>query len=100
MAGRRALLIGLYLLAVAGCEHFDSLRQGVLSTYSQELRRLGEDIDRKEMAKLTPKDGDDAVAEAPRAKPAAVQHVQWQAAPLSDAVQLGRPIPLSQASDR
>jgi hypothetical protein len=96
MAGRRALLMVLGLFAVAGCEHFDFLRQGVLSTYSQELRRLGEDIDRKEMAKLTAKDADNAqVAEAPSAKPAEVRQVQWQAAPLSDAVQLGRPMPLS-----
>ena len=101
MAGCRARLIGLCLLALAGCEHVDSLRQGVLSTYSKELRRLGEEIDRQEMAKLTAKDDDAAaVAEAPAAKPAGVRQVQWQGVPMRDAVQLGRPIPLYQPSVR
>jgi hypothetical protein len=100
MAGRRAKLIGLMLLALAGCDHFDALRQGVLSTYSKELRQLGEDIDRKELVKISAKDEEvTRQTEDTPAEKTGVHQIQWQAAPLSDAVQLGRPVPLSQPSN-
>src|ERR1700730_1577113 len=99
MAGRRAKLIGLVLLALAGCDHFDALRQGVLSTYSKELRQLGEDIDRKELVKITAKNEDvDRQSEEVPPEKSGVHQAQWQAAPPSEAVQLRPPVPLSGSS--
>jgi hypothetical protein len=96
MAGRRAKLLGLILLALAGCEHLDALRQGVLSTYCKELRRLGEELDRQEMAKLTATD-EESPGRPEVASTAApvVSRVGWQAAPLTGAVHLRPPVPLS-----
>ena len=96
MAGRRAKLFGLILLALTGCEHFEALRQGVLSTYSKELRRLGEELDRQEMAKLTTKDEESpGRPEVVSTEAAVVSQAGWQAAPLAGAVQLRPPVPLS-----
>jgi hypothetical protein len=101
MAGRRAKLIGFLVLALAGCDHFDALRQGVLSTYSKELRQLGEDIDRKELVKITAKDDEVArqMEEAPAEK-SGVHQAQWQAAPLTEAVQLRPPVPISMSASQ
>jgi hypothetical protein len=99
MAGRRAKLIGLLLLAVTGCEQFDSLRQGVFSTYSKELRTLAEDIDRKELAKIKTEDEQTAIREEnPPSKAGPVAQAQWHPAPLVDAVQLAAPVPLTAPS--
>jgi hypothetical protein len=100
MAGRLAIL-GLLLLTVAGCEHFESLRQGVLSTYNQELRQLGADIDRKEMAKLDERKQEEADAGnsnvtvnwwSPHGTPEPTSS-SWQPASLADLVQLLPPEP-------
>jgi hypothetical protein len=99
MAGRRAKLIGLLLLALTGCEQLDSLRQGVLSTYSKELRTLAEDIDRKELAKIKADDEQAAQREEDTsAKAGPVEQAQWHAAPLTGAVQLRPPVPLTTRS--
>jgi hypothetical protein len=91
MAGRRAILMALAVLALAGCDHLDALRQGVLSTYSQDLRMLAEDIDRKELAKYAAEE--DSPKTATVHPTPTVQQVQWQAVPLTDSVRLLAPIP-------
>jgi hypothetical protein len=55
MRARRQLLkraaILILGLACAGCEQLDCMRQGLNSTYRQELRQLAAETTRKELAK-------------------------------------------------
>jgi hypothetical protein len=96
MARRRANLFALCLLGFTGCEHLDSLRQGVLSTYSQELRQLATDIDRAELAKIATMDQERTRSNSSTNTSAPeVQQVQWHALPLANAVHLQAPVPAS-----
>src|SRR5437763_14170147 len=100
MAGRRMPLSGFLALTVAaaltGCEHAEALKQGAQSSYHQELRRLAEDINRKELAKvLEPPNRDTAAAEPAPAGDDVQQAKHWHAPPLLSAIQLQPPVPLA-----
>ena len=96
MAGRHATLIAALCLALTGCEQLDSLRQGILSTYSKELRNLATDIDRQELAKIKADDERRAAqAEDEDVPPSnSVQQAQWQPVSLVGVVQLRPPVPI------
>ncbi len=98
MAGRQRFVRWLAVTALAAgvpaCEHVETLKQGAQSTYTRELRDLGEDIRRKELAKVT-----DAPP-PPEPKPDPVQQANhWHAPSLAGSVQLGTPLPVHSASD-
>jgi hypothetical protein len=99
LAGRRSYWAGLVLLAVglasAGCQHAEPLRQGVRSTYHQELRQLAEEINRKELAKVTEATDQQATAsETTEDLGGVAQTNHWHAPSLLSAVTLKAPVPL------
>jgi hypothetical protein len=75
----------------AGCEQIQPYRQGVNSTYRQELRQLAEEVSRKELAKTAAaSEVDTATPEQTPADVTPVNH--WHASPLVDAIRLKPPV--------
>jgi len=96
LAGRQSL--GSLILVAAGlmgggCEQIEPFRQGVHSTYKQELRQLAEETSRKALAKASEQaDEESAAAEMARDEVAPANH--WQSPSLLSAVHLQPPVPL------
>src|SRR5438046_756833 len=76
------MLLALVLLPVAGCEQLEPFRQGILTTYRQELRQLGDRVSNEELAK-TP---DEPEAGSLKSEVTPVAH--WHAPPLLNDVHL------------
>jgi hypothetical protein len=80
-------------LACGGCEHTDPLRQGIAqSSYRQELRQLGEETKRKELAKFK-QESDDIPDEEVHVADTVRQADHWEALPLLNAVHVQPPQP-------
>jgi hypothetical protein len=93
-AGRLGLGTALLLaagLACGGCEQTEPLRQGVRTTYRQELRQLAEETNRKELARREEASEETAAEEDPPAADAVTWANHWQAPSLLNAVHLHAP---------
>jgi hypothetical protein len=93
-SGRQLLAIAIVLagsLACGGCGYFSPYRQGFISTYRPELRKLAEDINHAELAKIAnPREaasGTEECGEEPPPLPTA-----WQPPSLLSAVRLQPPV--------
>jgi hypothetical protein len=84
----RWLALTVLAAAVPACEHVETLKQGAQSTYTRELRDLGEDIRRKELARVADRAGSVETPEEP-----VHQANHWHAPSLAGAVTIGPPLP-------
>jgi hypothetical protein len=88
-----AALIGL---AAAGCEMFESARQGTQSTYKKELKQIAEDVNREELARAPRSEGLDAKSRQEEPGQARTDDIaqanHWRSPALAGSVKLQPPI--------
>lgn len=95
MAGSQTARYGrLVLLAclALGCTHPESLKQGAQSTYGKELRQLAEDINRKELARIS--EASDVSMATSKEGSSVTPASTWHAPSLAGTVTLQAPVSL------